>query len=246
MIGYIYITTNQITGKKYVGRKSSQQFLETKYLGSGIHLKNAIKKYGKENFTVELLQECNTPEELYNAEKSWISKFDAMNSSMFYNHSPGGKEDGFLVGEENIAKRVENRKRHSEFMKSFRHTEETKQKMSQARKGYKHSEDTKSKISISNTGKRLGMRASDSTRQKMSQSHKGKVLSEETRKKISIQNKGKRLGATSSPETVEKLKAAQADRVWITDGDSSKKIKREDVQSYILLGWKYGRAHKNE
>jgi len=34
------------------------------YLGSGLHIKNAIKKYGKENFKVEILIWCETKDDL--------------------------------------------------------------------------------------------------------------------------------------------------------------------------------------
>ena len=43
----IYKTTNLITGKIYVGQDSRDN---PQYLGSGIILSYAIKKYGKENF----------------------------------------------------------------------------------------------------------------------------------------------------------------------------------------------------
>lgn len=69
MYGYIYLTTNLVNGKIYIGRKKSSIFLSTKYLGSGRVLKQAIKKYGKINFSVLLLQECFSNTELNSAEK---------------------------------------------------------------------------------------------------------------------------------------------------------------------------------
>lgn len=42
--GFIYITTNLINGKKYIGQKKG--YNDT-YLGSGKILKLAIKKYGR-------------------------------------------------------------------------------------------------------------------------------------------------------------------------------------------------------
>lgn len=43
MCGYIYLTTNLVNGKKYIGRRTSKVFLGNAYLGSGNHLKSAIK-----------------------------------------------------------------------------------------------------------------------------------------------------------------------------------------------------------
>ena len=57
MYGYIYETTNLINGKKYIGQHRGS--FDKEYKGSGTLLRRAIKKYGKENFEVKLLEECN-------------------------------------------------------------------------------------------------------------------------------------------------------------------------------------------
>ena len=73
MIGYIYLTTNLINGKKYIGRRKSNKFLGESYLGSGTHLKNAVKKYGRENFRVDLIEEIDTTyEDLVERETYYI------------------------------------------------------------------------------------------------------------------------------------------------------------------------------
>ena len=58
MFGYIYKTTNLINGKIYIGKRQKQEF-DKYYLGSGIYLKKAIEKYGKENFSCEIIDKCN-------------------------------------------------------------------------------------------------------------------------------------------------------------------------------------------
>lgn len=63
MFGYIYLTENLINSKKYIGQHKNNSF-NPSYLGSGTILKQAINKYGKENFKVEVLEECNSKEEL--------------------------------------------------------------------------------------------------------------------------------------------------------------------------------------
>lgn len=42
MFGYIYLTTNVINNKVYIGQKKSNKFLYNNYLGSGKLLKEAI------------------------------------------------------------------------------------------------------------------------------------------------------------------------------------------------------------
>lgn len=91
---YIYLTTNKINNKKYIGQHKGS--LTDRYFGSGILLQKAIEKYGKDNFAKEILEICNSQEELDEKEKYWIKKYDAINSEEFYNLSEGGqKGDGW-------------------------------------------------------------------------------------------------------------------------------------------------------
>ena len=78
----IYITTNIINGKKYIGKDSNNNY---KYLGSGTLLKNDIIKYGKENFKKEILEHCTTDEELMIRESYWINYYNAVLSNEYYN-----------------------------------------------------------------------------------------------------------------------------------------------------------------
>lgn len=89
MYGYIYKTTNLVNDKIYIGQHKSSQFT-IEYLGSGDLVKRAIKKYGKENFQVELLEEVETKELMDEREIYWIKFYDAKNIDIGYNISDGG------------------------------------------------------------------------------------------------------------------------------------------------------------
>jgi hypothetical protein len=52
---FIYKTTNLLSGKYYIGMHSTDN-LNDGYLGSGNRLRLAIKKHGKENFKIEILE----------------------------------------------------------------------------------------------------------------------------------------------------------------------------------------------
>ena len=58
----VYLTTNTINGKIYVGFHNTSK-LNDSYIGSGTLLKRAIKKYGKTIFTKEILATFDTKEE---------------------------------------------------------------------------------------------------------------------------------------------------------------------------------------
>src|SRR5690554_2525437 len=77
-IGFVYLITNLVTGRKYIGkkllktnrrirrktgRKVRRQIKESdwkEYYGSNDELKEDVKKYGKENFKREILHLCKT------------------------------------------------------------------------------------------------------------------------------------------------------------------------------------------
>jgi group I intron endonuclease len=92
--GFIYITTNLINGKRYIGQKKFFDAGHTvwkTYLGSGIIIKNAIKKYGKENFTRDIIDIAYSKEEINKKEKQYIKDYNAVSSKDFYNLASGGE-----------------------------------------------------------------------------------------------------------------------------------------------------------
>lgn len=88
MYHYFYKITNNINGHFYYGAHSTNN-LNDNYFGSGIKLKDAIKKYGKENFTKEILKYFNTREELSEYEFNIVNE-ELIKSKECYNICPGG------------------------------------------------------------------------------------------------------------------------------------------------------------
>ena len=61
--GYIYMSINNVTGRKYIGQKKSRRIVED-YFGSGKILRQALAKYGSENFDVTILDIATSKEDL--------------------------------------------------------------------------------------------------------------------------------------------------------------------------------------
>jgi hypothetical protein len=54
-------------------------------------LHKALRKYGLENFIIEIIETCNSLDELNEKEIYWISFFKSVNNKFGYNLDSGGK-----------------------------------------------------------------------------------------------------------------------------------------------------------
>ena len=70
---FLYKTTNLINNKYYYGMHSTYK-LDDGYLGSGKILRYSIRKYGKENFVIEIIEFYSSREELVEAEIKLITE----------------------------------------------------------------------------------------------------------------------------------------------------------------------------
>lgn len=84
--GFVYETTNNITGMKYIGKCIyGRQNNWKSYLGSGTYLKRAINKYGKQNFSRIILEDAYSDEELNCLEEKYIKELNAVEDTSYYN-----------------------------------------------------------------------------------------------------------------------------------------------------------------
>ncbi len=152
----IYKTTNIINNKVYIGKHQTKN-INDNYLGSGVALENAIKKYGKENFKKEILFIFDNEIEMNEKEKELVTE-SFISTNKTYNMGVGGEGGSHFKGK--------------------KHSDETKQKLSEIGKKRKFSEETRYKISEANRRRVL----SDETKKKLSEKAKIRFESEESRK----------------------------------------------------------------
>lgn len=88
---FLYKTTNLINGKFYYGVHTGPlvETLGKLYLGSGIALKAALRKYGKENFAREIIEVFDDYESAYAREAEIVTDILVKDSNC-YNLRPGG------------------------------------------------------------------------------------------------------------------------------------------------------------
>jgi hypothetical protein len=131
MYHIVYLTTNLINNKIYVGKHSTYN-LEDGYLGSGIALNRAIKKYGEVNFKRTVLHFCLTEIQALDIEASivdthFIQRVDT------YNIALGGGSGWYHVSKQNIGRK---------------HSAETCNKRSIKLKGLKRTKSQCTRISL--------------------------------------------------------------------------------------------------
>lgn len=182
MLGYIYLTTNIINNKKYIGQRRAFDCSPEidDYLGSGTILQRAIKLYGKENFTKEILEYCDSIDELNEAEKKWIAYYNAVLSDEFYNIASGGlagdtwsgrsKEDKDIFREK-IRESNKNRVRNPNNISGNNNPAYGKKWCNDGEKNYLLPPED-----IVNKGLTLGMIRSEEHNQKISNALKGKNI----------------------------------------------------------------------
>jgi hypothetical protein len=85
----VYITTNLINYKKYIGSHVCKD-LNDGYLGSGTSLKQSLKKYGKEHFKREILAVIDCPKIMKELEEYYIDYYSAFTFKLFYNRNRKG------------------------------------------------------------------------------------------------------------------------------------------------------------
>lgn len=85
----VYKITNIINNKIYIGVHSTEN-LNDSYMGSGYLLKNAIKKYGVENFKKEILFNFDSLKEALIVERSIVNQ-EFINRPDVYNLTLGGQ-----------------------------------------------------------------------------------------------------------------------------------------------------------
>lgn len=186
---YIYCITNNINGKQYVGLTTRTVNESKSYYGSGIHIKRAIKKYGKVNFSKDILEEITDEDKLSTCEQYWITELNTI-SPNGYNLTDGG-ERGYTISAESLKSL---RKKLKEFMLSDKNP----------RRGTTYSTEWKQNISNALTGRTLSKEHRDNLKKAKSNI----TVNPNSIKALKKYNK-ERKGKPISVEMIRKFQKAQ-------------------------------------
>ena len=204
----IYKTTNLINGKYYIGKHQTLNIDDT-YLGSGIAITKAINKYGRENFTKEILFVFDNELDMNNKEKEIVTE-EFISSKNNYNRGVGGQGGPLFKGKTHSTKTrliiSENSKKNIGHKKSDEALAKERSSRYEKNDGRWNSEATVAKITdyAKNRDSSINEKISDSVtelykldengeniqRNKISNAMKKYYSNPEARKKQSIRMKG--------------------------------------------------------
>ena len=209
--GIIYIATNTINNKSYIGKTTkslNERIIEhkngSKYYDRPFY--SAINKYGFDAFSWKTLYNNVDISMLDLAEICAIYSYDTFAQyGNGYNATTGG--DGCITFDDTTLKKMSNAQkgeRNHNYGKPC--SVETKEKISKSLKGRKYTKEHRQNLSKA----RVGRVVSEETREKLSIASTGRKQSEESKKKKSISNKGQGLGKKLPEKTILKMKESRA------------------------------------
>lgn len=187
----VYIIFNSITGKCYVGQtvqrvpdriRQHRECAASDVKRPRQAISQAIHKHGWAAFSFAILETCKTQQELNDAERFWIDRYDSLAPSG-YNLTDGGKSSGHLSDE--VRRKISNATKgrtlsesHILKMRGRKHpprSESAIAKLSEAAKLRTHSESTKLKMSQAQRA-RERKPCSEETKRKIRETMRRKAL----------------------------------------------------------------------
>jgi hypothetical protein len=175
---YIYTIKNKINNKIYIGQTIDLQKRWYKHQSVSrdqnynYPLYNSMRKYGIENFEIEIIDQCDDIFECNNLEELWIERRQSRNKDIGYNISKGG--DNKEISEETRQKMSLAMAGEKNPFYGKKHSEETKRKIAEARRGTKTSEEVKQKMSETRKGEGNGMYGKNHTQESKDKIAKGR------------------------------------------------------------------------
>lgn len=209
----VYQTTNLVSGKVYIGIHCTENPNDS-YLGSGSHLRRAIRKYGKSSFRKEVLFVYDNPAEMA-AKEAELVTLDFAARQDTYNLVPGGYQTVvWYSARQNITpeqfrlRSVRGNEVYSALLKTSEYHREVQRLNGERFCAYLHSRGLVKKAPFT------GLKHSEETLQKMRSARKG------------------RCGGSANPSF---------GTFWVCKAGTPKKITASELDSYLELGWKRGR-----
>jgi hypothetical protein len=141
----VYKVKNKLNDKVYIGVHKTKNINDS-YLGSGVLIKKAVEKYGKECFEKDILHICETRNEAYSLERSYVDDQFIVNQKTYNLRlgGMGGSAKNRKFSENHRKKLSESAKARAEKKDMWVYNDEKKKeigkKISESKKGIFHND----------------------------------------------------------------------------------------------------------
>lgn len=239
----IYKITNKINGKIYIGKHQTEN-INDDYLGSGHHIKAAVKKYGRSNFTKEILHVFDNEEQMDKMEILIVNE-DFIKRKDVYNISVGGEGGPKFRGKHHTDETKRKLSIISQKPKTY--SKESKQRLIDAIKNREITNDTRRKLSEKATN-RYNSIDSEIKRKDMSEKVKS-AYDNDTSLRIKASDRMKsiqlREGHRENLSKVMREKYAKkfSEMIWVRNTKTLEtfRIHKDLLNEYIEKGFERGR-----
>lgn len=164
--GVIYLVTNTVTGKVYVGQTIGTLANRWKghcNAGKSSRLWLSIQTHGRHAFTIEKIAEAFTKSELDDLECMYIAQYRATESDFGYNFARGGSgvPKSKAAAERGAAKlrgrtlTQEHKDKIAAAKRGVKQTAEHVANMIAAKTGYSHTQEARARMSAASMGKKM-------------------------------------------------------------------------------------------
>ncbi len=258
----VYKMTNRFDGKIYIGCHSTFN-KNDRYMGSGVEIKEALKKYGRKSFIKEILFEFDTKEEMLAKEKELVTKEFCMREDT-YNRIEGG---GVYCTQGMVSVKDKNGNNLKVYLDDPRYLSG---ELVSNMKGFRPVKDKQGNHFIveKNDPRYISGELLHVSSGTILVEIDGNIerISEDDSRWISGELNGWMKGKTQHPNVswkdkkhLEKTKQKMSEKAkqrigdknssfgtcWITKENENKKIKKEDLEVYLQQGWIKGRKLKS-
>lgn len=211
----IYKISNKINGKYYIGKHQTQN-LNDNYFGSGKLIQAAIKKYGIDNFTKDILHIFDNEDDMNAKEKELV-----IISEQTYNLCEGGRGGFSYINKNGLA--FGGNQKEASIKGNL--SEKRKDPNYKKKAGVGFSYINKNGLAFGGNPKEASIKGINILREKWKDPNYRK----------------KRIAKLSEKQHQQGSKNSQYGTCWITNGQKSIKIKKEELDIWLEKGYTKGR-----
>lgn len=224
----VYKHTNNVNGRVYIGitcQKPEKRWKDGLGYETNQYFSRAIKKYGWENFSHDIL---------YSGLEKQDAQTHEINLILFYRNSEVGCYNilsGGDLGRVGVPMSAETKEKLRKAKLGWKMTDEQRKRLSEARVGKKMSAEVRQKMSENNARYWQGKKRSLETNEKIRQANLGRKHTPETKAKMSVSSKGKKRKNPFTPEHLEAISRS-----------TRKSVLQMDLEGNPIREWESMRA----